>query len=258
MFMKTIVLLAPLALGGFYLTNGFGGEWSREVGRPVGQVIAGLEDLDVRDQPGAPGSDPARSGGVRPLFRVEKTDRLIRWFVMSGDKVATVMTAELEPLDDGARTRVTAHVERGDAPDDFVSPAFRSTGITLGLFISALEGELNELVQPATGDARKCLDLRNGAMGGVDSPRPGPRPRPRDLRTAIGQTSENVTRLHAFDAEWRRISCAAFDDKNLEDLTYEPSDAADDEPVGSTRSRRPEVNFTPGEPMIDPTPASED
>ena len=62
-------------------------------------------------------------------------------------------------------------------------------------------------------------------------------------------------RLHAFDAEWRRMGCAAFDDQNLEQLTYQPGEGADNEMVGATGPGAPEVNFTPGEPMIDPTPA---
>ena len=39
---------------------------------------------------------------------------------MSGAKVATRMIADLTLVDEGRRTKVTARVERGDAPVDLV------------------------------------------------------------------------------------------------------------------------------------------
>ena len=103
---------------------------------------ANLEEefADIRRQHGAPGTDPAASGGVRPVFRHEQTADGVVFTIYSGDKVATRMIAHLEPLDGGRRTRIWAEVERGDAPDEQVSPAFRSTGVTLGLFSAALVG----------------------------------------------------------------------------------------------------------------------
>jgi hypothetical protein len=50
---------------------------------------------------------------------------------MSRDKVVTTMIANFKSIDNGRQTQVTAPVERGNAPDDFVAPAFRSYGITL-------------------------------------------------------------------------------------------------------------------------------
>ncbi|WP_254557910.1 hypothetical protein, partial [Salmonella enterica] len=80
--------------------------------------------LDVRNEPGSPGTDPSRSGGVLPDFKLEREPGKMTWLVMAGDKVATRMIATLEPIKDGAATRIKASVERGDAPDDITSPAF--------------------------------------------------------------------------------------------------------------------------------------
>lgn len=49
-----------------YVSGGLGGgAYSREVGRPPAEVMDALADLDITAQPGSPGTDPSRSGGVR-------------------------------------------------------------------------------------------------------------------------------------------------------------------------------------------------
>lgn len=138
------------------MTGALGGGYSRDVDRPPAEVMNSLADLDITKEPGSPGTDPSLAGGVTPMFVLERGADTMTWKVMSGDKVATIMTAKFAPIGDGARTRVTATVDRGDAPDDLVSPAFRSTGVTLGLFSLALETELDELALPAGGSPAKC------------------------------------------------------------------------------------------------------
>lgn len=165
-----------------------------------------LADLHIRDQPGAPGTDPKQAGGIRPLFRTELGEDRISFLVLSGDRVATRMTAILQPLDDGRRTRVTAQVERGDAPDDFVSPAFRSTGITMGLFTMALESELNELVAPQKASAETCQALMDRFERSNEAA--GSSANPEGLGQAVGQTAKAVIRLHAMEAELRRSGCS--------------------------------------------------
>lgn len=204
--LKGAAALAALLFAGGYVAGAFGPQpYSRKVGRPPAEVAAGLESLDITAQPGAPGTDPARSGGIAPLFRLEKANGRLTWYVMSGDKVATAMTATLTPVDQGRATLVKASVERGDAPDDFVSPAFRSEGLTLGLFAMALEGELNDLVAPPRADPATCArmldrfteaNLSNGSLQ-----------EPEDLRGAISGTAKTVMRLHAMEAELRRAGC---------------------------------------------------
>ena len=127
---------------------GCGNGYSHVVDKPQSEVVAALEDLDITAQPGNPGTDPSASGGVKPDIRLEKAADHMTWWVMSGDKVAMAMTANFEPLDGGERTRVTTSVARGDAPDDLVSPAFRSTGITSGLFSVAVDNELEKMTAP--------------------------------------------------------------------------------------------------------------
>lgn len=206
MSLKALALLVPLALGGAYYSGVLGGgSYSRDVDRTPAQVMAALADLDVRREPGSPGTDPSRAGGVRSLFRTERGTNEIAFVVMSGDKVATRMIAHLEPLDGGARTRVTAEVERGDAPDDFVSPAFRSTSLTMSLFSMALEDELNELTLGPRKSQAECQALERNLLE-ANAPA-GVGDRPASLGQAIGGTARTVMVLSAVEAELRRQGC---------------------------------------------------
>lgn len=48
------------------------------MGRPPAEVMAALADLDITAQPGSPGTDPSRSGGVEPVFLLDRQpDRMI-------------------------------------------------------------------------------------------------------------------------------------------------------------------------------------
>ena len=192
MFGKAALLLAPVAAGAFYCGGGFDAGYKREVAGSPAQVMAALQDLDISEQPGSPGTDPSRSGGVAPVFRTEPGPDGISFVVMSGDQVATRMTARLEPLDGGARTRVTALVERGDAPDDRTSPAFRSVGITMGLFTSALDDELNELERPPSRTAEECAELERTMFAG--------QPPAEGLKA--------IVRVHQMAAEMERNGCS--------------------------------------------------
>ena len=72
MSLKLFGIMAPLALGGMWATGMIGGgAYSRDVDRTPSQVMAALGDLDVREQPGSPGTDPARSGGLPHRARRE-------------------------------------------------------------------------------------------------------------------------------------------------------------------------------------------
>ena len=147
------------------------------------------------------------------------------------------MTANFEPLDGGVRTRVTTSVARGDAPDDVVSPAFRSTGITSGLFALAVEGELNKLTDPphaAAADCRKMIeDWRDAA---IDDPRP--RDEPHSLGQAISAGARNVIKLQAMEDALRRRGCPIDGGGKFKDVSSEmrPADD-DDQPAGDPRAR---------------------
>jgi len=226
-----------------YWAFGFDSSYSRVVDRSPADVAVALADLDIRDQPGAPGTDPAASGNILPTFTVESTADSVTWFVMSGDKVAVRMIAHLEPVDGGKRTKVTAKVERGNAPDDYVSPAFRSTGITMGLFAAALEDELDELVFPVKEWGPRCDEIiarfeqRNAANTDQHNPQ--------SLGQAFAGTSKAVMSIAAMDKELKVAGCP----QNRNASNYEPA-------MGSFGSREslPEKSVPP--PVIRPEDAT--
>lgn len=206
MIRSGIFLTCAVIAGGWYAGGFFGNGYSRVVDRPEAQVVAALEDLDITAQPGNPGTDPSRSGGVLPDIRLEKARDRMTWWVMSGNKVAVRMTATLTPIDGGARTKVTTSVERGDAPDDFVSPAFRSTGVTSGLFSMAVEGELNKLIAPPRASEEFCRELMEKFVAANQANREI-EGEPRGLGQAIGAGAKTILRLNAMEAELRRQGC---------------------------------------------------
>ena len=191
MLLRSLGLFVPLAAGGLWFGGAFDAGYERVVDKTPAQVLAALEDLDIREQPGSPGTDASRSGGVMPEFRTEQSGDAISFVVMSGDQVATRMTAHVEPIDGGARTRVTAIVERGDAPDERTSPAFRNRGLTMGLFTSAIQDELNELESPPTASAEQCRELLENMNSG-----------PTNSEAAA------IIRVHQMEAELRRNGCS--------------------------------------------------
>lgn len=240
MFLKSFGILAPVLGGGLYMSGALSSGYSRDVGRTPAEVRTALADLDIAEQPGSPGTDASRAGGVMPQFRMEQGAADIRWKVMSGSQVATTMIATLTPLDGGKRTRVTAQVERGDAPDDFVSPAFRSKGITLGLFGMALEAELDELTAPMPASAETCqailerFAMRNMASSDFQQ-RDG-------LKDSIGDTAIGVMRIAQTDDEMKRAGCPTLgENQGFTEVTNEMGSATG---AGG-------VSFEAGKPMMD-------
>jgi len=230
MSLKGLLLLVPIAIGGWYVVGGSGKGMSREVDRPPPAVALAISDLDISRQPGAPGTDPAASGGVRPVFRHEQTAEGVVFTVYSGDKVASRMIAHLEPLDGGRRTRIWAEVERGDAPDDLVSPAFRSTALTLGLFNAALGDELDRLVAPPRHSAVECEEMEQQLL---EAHAPADR---NPLRA--------IAAVRATEAELRSRGC---DTSAHADAPFQPAMSR----MGSAPQSHDGVSFEPGRPMVD-------
>ena len=203
---------------GAWATGMLGGGYSRTVDRPPAEVAAALADLDIRNAPGAPGTDPAASGGQLPTFSVERAPDHVSYVVMAHGQVAMTMTAWLKPIDGGKRTKVTATVTRGPAPDDYVSPAFRSNGITMGLFAAELEGDLDKLVFPPGKWTAQCdaivasFEAGNGGDSGSGS-----------LTQAIGGTARTAMRLGQFDKELKAAHCPQPDNK-FHDVSAKLSD----------------------------------
>jgi hypothetical protein len=172
---------------------------------------------------------------------------------MSGDQVAVRMIAIVEPAAGGKHSVVSAEVERGDAPDDFVSPAFRSTGIAMGLFSMALEGELNDLTALPASDQAVCdalmerFEMENMAAGFAE--------RPESLTKAVGNTAKIAIRLHAMEAELRRNGCPTDHRTDFTEVSDEMSkgEGGREGPIVDIPVEG--VSFKPGQPMVDPTPA---
>lgn len=201
--MVKLITLALALTGGAWFAGAFEYRYVRIVDRPPSEVRLALDRLDIGGQPGAPGTDPARSGGVPSLITHEMREGEATWTVHSGDKVATRMTAEFSPVDGGRKTRVTAHVVRGDAPDDFVAPAFRSNGITLGLFTMAIEDRMNALTLPK-GDPERCQQLLEDFAAQAPAAQAMNH---NSLSAAMSDTAKAVMRLDAMEAELRRNGC---------------------------------------------------
>lgn len=233
--------LLALALAGCgWIGNGY----SHVVDRPQADVVAALEDLDISAQPGSPGSDADSAGIVKPDIRLEKAADHMTWWVMAGDKVATVMTASFEQIDGGKRTRVTTSVKRGDAPDDMVSPAFRSTGVMSGLFSLAVEGELNKLTDGPRASAADCAKMVEAwRVAGETEMMDRPRDDPKNLTQAIAAGARNTIKLQAMADALRRAGCPMGGDFRKVSSDMQPAD--DDSPSdypGPRETSRPDTS----------------
>lgn len=185
MFIKSFAALGVVVGGALYAFGAFDA-FPATVDGPPETVMAELIDLDVRELPGEPGTTAAAAGGVMPRFVTLRGDNMLEWRVMSGDKIATRMVATFEPVDEGTRTRITPFVERGDAPENFTSPAFRSEGLTMGLFQAALQAEIDEMVAPGWGP--ECDDLRDDLLY-------GPMPAGADVTNSIGAEGSDAREI---------------------------------------------------------------
>jgi hypothetical protein len=236
MSLKIFLFLAPVALGGWYVTSGPGGGFSQEVDKSPQQVLAAISDLDIRRQPGAPGTDAAASGGIPSEFRTERTAEGITFVVMSGNQVATRMIARLEPLDGGRRTRVTAQVVRGDAPDERIAPAFRSNGVTLGLFSAALRDELTGL--NGHKSLEECRTLEGQLL---------------DANPPTDNPMASIRAIHRMAGELRRQGCTPGEAVRVNGPRPAPGDHMGpmSPQAGTGAAPAGGANFEPGQPMVD-------
>ena len=229
MFLKTLIVTTPVAFGILFYSGALGGGYSRDIGRPMPEVLRALEGADIRREPGTPGTEP--TGGVMPAFQMTHTDHSVTWTVTSGDKVATTMTATLAPINEGKGTRVTTEVVKGDADPDYVSPLFRSKSMTKAVFAAMVESELNELT---AANSR----LANGDAG----------PRDRTLFKGI----QTVMQVHAAYGEYERTGKDPFADDKTRIEAAERANGDYSPPAADAAPRNSDgVNFTPGKPMID-------
>ena len=243
MFGKAFITLGGLAVPIAYFMGAFGGgAFERTVAASPVDVRSALMDLDIREAPGSPGTDITRAAGVQPLFQLTQEGDDMVWTVMSGKDVAVRMIAHLEPLEGGSKTRVTAEVQRGNAPDDFVSPAFRSKGITLGLFSVVLEDELDDLVRPKTGITKaECQELFEKLMA-ANAPEGG-------HQSGFAGVARTAMTLSAVEQELKAKGCDTGFKDDFEQPTEHMSEGSGaPPPVVRTEE---DASFKPGKPMVD-------
>ena len=174
------------------------------------------------------------------MFQLTEQGNDMVWTVMSGNDVAVRMIAHLEPLEGGSKTRVTAEVQRGNAPDDFVAPAFRSTGTTLGLFSLVLEDELDELVRPEGLSEAECQALAEKLLA-ANAP-------PVDKQTGFGGVARSAMALGAVSQELKRRGCpTGFQGNDFKPVSSELKESSELSSEGDT----PDERFDPTEPTMD-------
>lgn len=239
---KFFLGLGAVVSAGAYFGGGLGGgDYARIVGAPPAEVRAALMDLDIREAPGEPGTDPSRSGGIAPAFELTEQGNDMVWTVKSGADVAVRLIAHLEPIEGGAKTRVTTSVERGNAPDDFVAPAFRSTSVTSGLFAMVLEDQLDDLTRPPGPGAEACREL---SMKLLEANAP-----PVSQQVGFAGVARTALTLSAIEGKLKAAGC----DTGFGKFEEPSNELGHREPPPRTA---PGVSFDPAKPMIDVSPSS--
>lgn len=235
---KSYIALGAILSAGAYFGGDFGsGSYARIVGASPDEVRGALQDLDIRDAPGEPATDPLRSGGVTPVFQLTEQGNDMVWTVMSGSDVAVRMIAHLEPIEAGKKTRVTTTVERGNAPDDMVAPAFRSIQVTAGLFGMVLEDQLDDLTRAAGPGIEACHELEQRLLE-ASAPPPSE-------QVGFAGVARTALTLTAVEGKLKAAGCDTGFKKFVEPKAE----------LREPRAVRTEdgVTFEPGKPMIDVT-----
>ena len=246
MFGKAFLTIgAAVGIGAYVMGGGFSGSYTRAVGASPDAVRSALMDLDIREAPGEPATDPMRSGGVAPTFLLSEQGDDMIWTVMSRNDVAVRLIAHLEPVDGGKRTRVTASVERGNAPDDFVAPAFRDRRVTLALFQMVLDSELDEAVAPPLADEATCQKIMDDFAAGnaLDADMQ----RQDNMSDAFGDTAKMAMKLGTLEARLKAAGCPVKSGGPFRPVSNELSDSS----APSSPASNGAVRFEPGKPMID-------
>ena len=228
---------------GLYLHSAFGPSYTRNVGHSPAEVREALRDLDIREAPGEPATDPSRSGGAEPVFQLTETGDDMIWTITSGNQVAVRLIAHLESTDGGQHTKVTAQVERGDAPDDNIAPAFRSTSLTRSLFGMVLDQELDELNVTQARDSETCQKIMDDFQ--ATSP-------DFEEQRGFGGVAKTALRLNALESKLKAAGCSTGFQGKFEPVSSQMGEDSSP-PTMPAADHHDGVNFEPGKPMIDPT-----
>jgi hypothetical protein len=238
---------AILSAGAWFSGALGGGDYERVVGAVPADVRLALQDLDIRQAPGEPGTDPFRSGGIAPLFELTEQGNDMVWTVRSGAAVAVRMIAHLDPVDGGTRTRVTTSVERGDAPDDLIAPAFRSVPVTSGLFQMVIEDQLDDLTRPPGPGAEECRDLTEKLLW-ASAPAP-------DRQVGLGGVARTAMTLSAVQGKLKAAGCPTGFSNEWQPVSDTMGRGASGGRSSDSPPRPPAgISFQPGQPMVNPVP----
>jgi hypothetical protein len=244
MILRSLVGGGAIVGLGLYLHSAFGPSYTRNVGKPPAEVREALRDLDIRNAPGEPASDPSRSGGIEPVFQLSETGNDMVWTITSGNQVAVKLIAHLEPTDGGQHTKVTAEVERGDAPDDHVAPAFRSTSLTRSLFGLVLDQELDQMNVTQARDSESCQKIMDDFQ--ASGPQWG------EDQRGFGGVAKTALRLNALEGKLKAAGCPTGFQGKFEPVSNEMGEGGSPPPTAA-EDHRDGVSFEPGKPMIDPS-----
>jgi hypothetical protein len=235
MLYRTLLSIVPMCLGwaiysgAIPLTLFMGGSSTHEVAATPAATDAAIADLTLEEFTGSlMATGP--NGTAGRWVKSEQIEGGRRWTLIEGDKQVLVMTAHLTPEDDGAATEVTAEVEKGKDYDVNALPAgLRDLNLVKTVFNAALDMELNSLAPEGKRLPRIKAEERRLAV----------------VTKAMAAAVVSNPMAIAIDARKQELAIrSSVDEADRASRAME----ANQPPSG--------VNFTPGQPMVDPTPGS--
>jgi hypothetical protein len=231
---RTLGTIIPMCLGwavysgAIPLTSFIGGSSTHDVPAAAATVDASLSDLTLQEFTGSMMDTGPMDAGER-WVKTAQIEGGRTWTLMEGKKEVLVMTAHLTP-DGAAATEVTAEVAKGKDHDVNKLPAgLRDLNLVSTVFNAALDEELNPLMPEGERLTRIKAEERRLAV----------------VTKAMSAAIVSNPMAIAIDARKRELS---FRD-SLDEAERASKERESNQPP-------PGVSFTPGQPMVDPTPRS--
>ena len=233
MVYRVLFSLLPMILGwcvysgAIPLTTFMGGSSTHEVAASPDIVDATISDLTLQEFTGSMLDTGPMDAGKR-WVKSAQIEGGRTWTLMEGKKEVLVMTAFETPESGGKATEVTAEVEKGKDYDANSLPAgLRDLNLVRTVFNAALDEELNPLAPE--GERLPKIKAEERRLAVVT----------KALASAVVANPMAI----AIDARKRQLS---VDDSIAEAERASKEMEANQPPPG--------VSFTPGQPMVNPTP----
>lgn len=205
------------ALGGSSFDVNFFGD-GKLIERPAAEVYAALDAIDMNRD-----SELVVLEKVPEVSKVAVPNQSISWTVFAGKHPAMTLATTLEPAKEGAATVLRTDVTRHDLPDGQVTaPAFRQPGA----FELVLKFAMAEALAPLDSEYAREV---NKAYAEAMSPAAM-------IRSAEAQFAPHMGKSSPGKDEWAKENQRRYDAVR-----------------NAAANRAAGVNFTPGQPMIDPT-----